>query len=56
MNLFNWSVADIRLFSAVVSGIVISWMSEGVALCFISLRESLWDRAAKRKGDKHGSE
>lgn len=56
MNLFNWSVDDIRLFSAVVSGIVISWMSEGVALCFIYLRESLLERSSKRKGDKHGSD
>lgn len=56
MNLFNWSVDDIRLFSAVVSGILISWISEGVALCFIHLRELFWDRSSKRKGDKHGSE
>lgn len=56
MNLFNWSVDDIRLFSAVVSGIVISWISEGVAILFIYAQDAFWKRVAKRKGDKHGSE
>lgn len=56
MNLLDWPATDIRLLFAVVVGIVISWISEGVALCFIFLRQWLWERDSKRKGNLHGPE